>query len=103
MTTPSCPTCHADFAVAAFLASVTGYSASTNSGQSRCPQCNVGIEFRISADALELGYTYWGGSMHFDSVVQVKIAGLRLVRTGESFVAKLDGATYPLSPPSGPA
>ena len=103
MATPTCPRCHQPFGIEAFLEAVSGYSPVTNSGGSACPACHEALEFRIAAGSLELGYTYWAGSLHFEAVSTVRVPHLRLVASGQDRVAVLDDRTFPLSRSSPPA
>ncbi|HWS25140.1 MAG TPA: hypothetical protein VN259_01075 [Xanthomonadales bacterium] len=34
------------------------------------------MEYRAYSGALELGFTYWAGSMHFEGVVKLAVPGL---------------------------
>lgn len=98
-----CPLCSKPFPREAFLAAVSGYSTSTDSGSSSCPECHAALEFRVRPGCLELGYTYWAGSLHFESVSSFRIAGLRLISTAGSLSAGIKGAVFPLSPPRPPS
>jgi hypothetical protein len=100
VTTPICPRCSTPFPLENFLAAVSGYSTVTNSGGSSCPECHEALEFRVAAGALELGYTYWAGSLHFEAVSSFRLAGLRLVSTEGSLAASFKGKAFPLSPPA---
>ena len=102
MATPTCPRCHQPFGIEAFLEAVSGYSTVTNSGGSACPACHEALEFRIGAGSLELGYTYWAGSLHFEAVSTCHVPRLRLVASGQGLVATLDDRTFPLSQSSPP-
>ena len=103
MATPTCPRCHQPFGIEAFLEAVSGYSPVTNSGGSLCPACHEALEFRIASGSLELGYTYWAGSLHFEAVSTCRVAHLRLVAASQGFVAMLDDRVFPLSQSSPPS
>lgn len=96
---PICPRCNQPFALEAFLAAVSGYSTVTDSGGSECPACKDAMEFRVENGSLELGYTYWAGSLHFEGVKVFKIAGLRRGRDAGAIYAEYGERRYPLSPP----
>ena len=74
-----CPRCDERVSPESLLAAVAGYSTATDSGSSLCPVCHAAVEFRVRPGRLELGYTYWAGSMHFEALSSAPIAGLRLV------------------------
>ena len=103
MTALICPLCSKPFPRENFLAAVSGYSTLTDSGGSSCPECHGALEFRVRPGRLELGYTYWAGSLHFEAVRSFRIAGLRLISTAGSLSAVIQGAVFPLSPPPPPA
>jgi hypothetical protein len=46
-----------------------------------CPACGAGVEVRLGNGAFEVGYTYWAGSLHFEALQRVRVAGLKLRRT----------------------
>ncbi|MBK8229494.1 MAG: hypothetical protein IT349_20395 [Candidatus Eisenbacteria bacterium] len=96
---PICPRCDQPFALEAFLAAVSGYSTVTDSGGSVCPACNDGMEFRVGNGSLELGYTYWSGSLHFEGVKVFKIASLRRGTDAGAVYAEYAEKRYLLSPP----
>ena len=98
-----CPRCNAAFRLESFLEAVSGYSTATNSGNSFCPECHEALEFRVARGTLELGYTYWAGSLHFEAVSSLRVAGLRLASTEGSLVATFKGTRFPFSPPRPPA
>jgi hypothetical protein len=99
MTAPSCPRCSKPLQLENFLAAVSGYSTVTDSGGSSCPDCHEALEFRVAEGALELGYTYWAGSLHFEAVGSFRLAGLRLVSREGYLAVSIKGKVFPLSPP----
>ncbi len=98
-----CPLCSKPFSREAFLAAVSGYSTLTDSGSSSCPECHGALEFRVRPGCLELGYTYWAGSLHFEAVRSFRIAGLRLLSAAGSLSAGIRGEVFPLTPPRPPS
>ncbi|MEI6413375.1 MAG: hypothetical protein WCP34_03805 [Pseudomonadota bacterium] len=60
-----------------------------------CPHCKTGLEFRVRGRQLELGYTYWSGSMHFEGMLTCAVPGLRMTFSGESPVFVLKGQVLP--------
>jgi len=44
--------------------------------QTRCGGCNTPLELRLSNGRYEVGYSYFGGSMHFEPMKTVRVAGL---------------------------
>jgi hypothetical protein len=101
MPAPLCPRCEQPFDLEPFLRGVTGYSVATNSGGGPCPRCHETLEFRVASGALEIGFTYWGGSLHFDAVSVHRVRGLRLVLSGPSAKAVLKGVEFPFPGPPG--
>jgi hypothetical protein len=91
----SCVFCKGVFDVETFLESLSGYSTSTDSGVALCPHCRKGIEFRARSGKLELGYTYWSGSMHFEGMETAAASGLRRVVSPEGVTVEYRGVTYP--------
>lgn len=88
MESPRCPRCEAFFVVDECFESATGYSSSTDSGSATCPACRQQIEFRVARNTLELGFTYWAGSLHFDAVASYRISRLSIERDRDAFVVK---------------
>jgi hypothetical protein len=46
-----------------------------------CPACSVcgqSIEVRLRNSGFEVGYSYFGGSMHFESIKRVSVKGLKI-------------------------
>jgi hypothetical protein len=97
MATATCLTCQQPFEVAAFLSGLTGYATLTDSGSAPCPRCSTQLEFRVRANTLELGYTYFGGSMHFEALETFAVSGLSQKRVGHVVSIEHHGVVY--SPP----
>jgi hypothetical protein len=91
---PICPRCHGAFAVAALLARVAGYLPETDSAAASCPLCNASLEFRVRPGALELGYTYRAGSLHFESVASVATPRLRRLESDGAVSFLHDGMVF---------
>lgn len=89
MPKPTCPLCQQPFDVAAFLRAAKHYATLTDSGHSTCPACGKEMEFRIGGGRLELGYTYWAGSLHFEGVASERVPGLRQTRDERGVVFQL--------------
>jgi len=71
-----CPTCKKPMSGDALARAITEYSPATHLHVTACPNCGSHIECRAYGDALELGYTYWAGSLHFEAVVKLAVPGL---------------------------
>ena len=97
-----CPRCDEHVSPESLLAAVAGYSIATDSGSSLCPVCHAAVEFRVRPGRLELGYTYWAGSLHFEALSSAPIAGLRLVSENGALSAVLRDAVFILAPPPPP-
>lgn len=74
--TYDCPSCKKPMSGDALARAITVYSPATHLHVTACPNCGSNIECRVHSDALELGYTYWAGSLHFDGVVKLSVPGL---------------------------
>lgn len=98
MAAPKCLFCRQTFEVAELLGKLADYSTLTDSGAAPCPRCNKQIEFRVRSNELVLGYTYFGGSMHFESFETVRVPGLRQHRDGSTVTLELHGVLYPPRP-----
>jgi hypothetical protein len=61
-----------------------------------CPSCNDGLESRVGAGKIELGYTYWAGSMHFEGVVEHRVTGLRRADREGAITIELGGVLFPV-------
>ena len=94
MATPNCLTCQQPFELADLLSGLTGYATLTDSGTAPCPRCGAGLEFRVGAGTLELGYTYFGGSMHFEALETFPVSGLRQRRNGHLVSIEHRGVLY---------
>lgn len=92
-----CPTCHQSFSIAALLAGCSGYQRGSAMAGGQCPQCGQGFECRICDGRVEIGYTYWAGSLHFETLTEASVPGLRLDSTEAPPAAVLDGVRYPLA------
>jgi len=100
MTDSKCLRCDQSVPPESLLEAASGYSTATDSGTSTCPRCNQSIEFRVRSGALELGFTYWAGSMHFEAMSSHRVNGLRLVSVAGRIEAVIGGRVYLLSPSS---
>lgn len=72
-----CPFCHAAVQGALLVRATDAYAPAMRLYTSRCPECATPIEFQARAAHVEVGYTYWAGSMHFEAMAQLAVAGLR--------------------------
>jgi transcription elongation factor Elf1 len=95
----TCPRCNQPLTADALLGASLGYSPVTDSGGSTCAACGEGLEFRVRAGVVELGFSYWAGSMHFEAVSTHRVKGLRLVSSGDRIEATLGERSYVLNPP----
>jgi len=43
-----------------------------------CLTCGTSIEIRLKNNGFEVGYSYFGGSMHFESMKRVSVKGLKI-------------------------
>ena len=82
MQTPSCPFCNAAVLPEPFLRGTTAYTTGTDSGVAPCLGCAKPLEFRVRSGSLDLGYSYWAGSFHFEPLFSIHTPGLRQTRTG---------------------
>jgi hypothetical protein len=104
MTDSKCLRCDQPVSAESLLEAASGYSTATNSGSSTCPHCNQSLEFRVRSGALELGFTYWAGSMHFEAMSSHRVIGLHLVSVDGRIEAAIGGRVFSLTPsPSNPA
>ncbi|MBK9657464.1 MAG: hypothetical protein IPO66_19315 [Rhodanobacteraceae bacterium] len=55
------------------------------------------MECRAYSGALELGYTYWAGSLHFEGVVKLPVPGL--ARAATEGALELEGERIFTPPP----
>jgi len=94
LTAPTCLHCHKAFSLERFLDAVSAYSTVTDSGDSTCPECGGGLEFRVANGSLELGYTYWAGSLHFEGISVFESPDLRRVSSGSSITISHNGRSF---------
>ncbi len=59
------------------------------------------MEFRLRAGVIELGYTYWAGSMHFEAVSSKRVHGLRVAWTDDFFTATIGTRSFTFASSSG--
>ena len=79
MKTFDCPWCHTALDIQVFLAGVSGFDRTTNSGFSECINCKKSVEFQVRSRNLVIGYTYSSGSLHFEGLYDVPASDLRCV------------------------
>lgn len=85
----ACPFCKEPFDARRMARDIIGYNPAMHLHVTRCPECLKSVEFRALHNALEIGYTYWAGSMHFEGVARLPLSGFRPgVTTG---TLELDG------------
>lgn len=89
-----CPSCGATVAVVALFSRMGGFYPDTQVGSVACPSCAKWLDFRVSDGSLELGWTYWAGSLHFEGLTRASVAGLRAVGEGEDRAIELEGVAY---------
>lgn len=77
-----CVHCHARFAVADLVNAIDGYSRQVRVFSSRAPCCGTGEELQVHGRTLTRGYTYATGSLHFEGVIDLPIAGLAVEDEG---------------------
>jgi hypothetical protein len=63
-------------------------------GGAECPACGKGVEFRARGTRLELGWTYWAGSLHFEAVTEANVGAIRIVCEGEDRAVELGGVIF---------
>ncbi len=74
--------CGQDFDLVAFLDALPpGQMGSSGMFGHACSRCGERFEGRLRGGGFDVGYTYWAGSMHFETVQQVRVAGLKLTRS----------------------
>ena len=95
----TCPTCKQSFPALDVLRASSGYSLVTRSGSSTCPACHADLEYRVSTGTVELGYTYWAGSLHFEAVAAFPVETLRLVTVGDRVDAVVGSRSFQLTRP----
>jgi hypothetical protein len=91
-----CPACQQPVAPADLLAGATCYNTLTDSSGAPCPHCRQGIEFRARTGTLELGCTYWAGSLHFEAMITHRLAALRREDTTDAVLLHLDDRHFHL-------
>lgn len=96
-----CPRCDRPVPAQAFLGATVAYWRETDSGTADCPACHQGVEFRVRSDAIEVGFTYWAGSLHFDSVASYPVRGLCISSTPDGVEVSLAGRSFRLGPGKG--
>jgi len=90
----SCTQCNALISIETFLASVTGYSRSTNSSVAACPHCGASIEFQLRKGCLVIGYTYSSGSLHFEGLTDIPARGISCQADAQGVTFSYQGRTY---------
>ena len=88
-----CPRCAATLDLPALLAGIS-YWRGPGVFTGVCPACGEGLEFQVRAGAIEFGYTYWAGSMHFEGVRSHRVAGLRRADDDCTTAVEFDGVVY---------
>ena len=73
----NCPFCKNAMGGEDLARNTIAYSPDTHLHVTLCPHCGKNMEYRASSGALELGYTYWAGSMHFEGVVKLPLLGFK--------------------------
>lgn len=92
-----CPFCKQPMRGEALARAASAYAPDLRLHVSSCPNCGEGIEFRAFGGAVEPGYTYWAGSMHFEAVIRLSVSGLR--RVGTDGALELKGVRIFTPPP----
>lgn len=54
-----------------------------------CPACKSAIDFKPYDNLIEVGYTYWAGSPHFEGVLPLPCRGLAVQREGRAIELRL--------------
>ena len=86
-----CPFCKKSFEVINFLSQMNGYSSLTDSGHSSCPNCHQSLEFRVKSNEIEVGYTYWAGSLHFEAMEVFGVTRLSQHRNDDVITFEING------------
>ncbi|MBK7972429.1 MAG: hypothetical protein IPK07_03800 [Deltaproteobacteria bacterium] len=89
-----CVHCHARFAVADLVNAIDGYSRQVRVFSSRTPCCGTGEELQIDGRTLTRGYTYAAGSLHFEGMIDLPIAGLVVHDEGAAMRLTFRGRTW---------
>ncbi|GMU44811.1 MAG: hypothetical protein IT479_16195 [Xanthomonadales bacterium] len=92
-----CPACHGCFSAAALLAGCSGFQRGSGLVGGQCPLCGQAFECRVGKGRIEIGYTYWAGSLHFEALSLARVAGLELDTASTPPAALLGGVRYPLA------
>lgn len=95
----TCPHCNGTFPPEELLATVSAYSADSRVFGTSCPRCGQSLELQVRSGSIELGYTYWAGSMHFEGMVTIRASGLRVVGERDAPVLEYKGVFYPVPAP----
>ena len=74
-----CPFCKKPMRGEDLARNTIAFSSAMHLHVTTCPHCGKNMEYRAASGALELGYTYWAGSMHFEGVVKLAVPGLAQV------------------------
>ena len=84
--------------VPALLGAATGYAFATDSGSAPCTRCTKAIDFRVRNGSVEIGFTYWAGSFHFEPIQAVRVSRLRQRQAEDAVTFELPGfsVTVPL-------
>lgn len=90
-----CPFCNAAVLGALLVRATDAYAPAMQLYTSRCPACATPIEFQVRAAHVNVGYTYWAGSMHFEAMARLEVAGLRQPSPG--VLALGSEIVYPLA------
>ena len=101
MTDLTCPSCNLPLPIESLLGAASGYSRVTDSGASSCSRCGQSIEFRLRPSVIEVGYTYWAGSMHFEAVSDQCVPDLIVAWTDDVLTATVGDRAFVLAPSPG--
>ena len=93
-----CPRCDRPVSAYAFLGAASAYWRETDSGTADCPACHKSIEFRVRSGVIEIGFTYWAGALHFDSVASYPVRGLSVSSSPDLVEVSLAGHSFRLGP-----
>lgn len=78
----NCPFCNAPLDGLLLVRATDAYAEGMRLYTSRCPNCATPIEYTAGSGHVDVGYTYWAGSMHFESMARLRVAGLREAGSG---------------------
>ena len=92
----TCPHCNGTFPPEELLGKVSAYWAGPNVFLASCPRCGTALELQVRACSIELGYTYWAGSMHFEGMITLRAAGVRVTGKPDAPVLEYKGVAYPV-------